>query len=530
MIFRSPYPAVDVPRTPFHELILHRATKRENLPVFIDTEAERTFTYGELARSARGTAAGLSRHGMGKGDVLVLMLPNVPEFATALLGAWMVGGVVTTINPMCTAEEIATQLLDAGAKYLVTIPACAQKAIEAASLAPQREMFVLGSAPGLTSFAELLQSGGDQDSPTVEVDADKDTALILYSSGTTGKPKGVLLTHSSLTASVLAAETAFPFGLEGSVSLGLLPFFHAGGLVSLLLRCLCVGGTLALMRRFEAESLLRMIQQYNIEVAPLVPPIVVALARYPALEGFDLSSLRYATCGSAPLGAAMQEEFERRLGIPIVQAYGTTEAGSVTHGGIAIVGSGKRGTVGPCVPNVECKVVDPLSGSELGPDEQGEVCVRGRQLMKGYLNNDSATAESIDADGWYHTGDVGYADEDGYLYIVDRIKELIKCNAYQVAPAELEAILVTHPAIADAAVISSPDEERGEVPKAFVVAREPLTETAVIDFVAARVAPYKRIRCVEFIDALPKSPAGKLLRRVLRDREAARVNAANQRR
>jgi acyl-CoA synthetase (AMP-forming)/AMP-acid ligase II len=518
MIFRSPYPAVDVPRTPFHKLILHRAAKREILPVFIDPEDERPFTYGELARSARGIAAGLSRRGMRKGEVFALMLPNVPEFAVALLGAWMVGGVVTTINPMCTAEEIATQLLDAGAKYLLTIPACAQKAMDAASRAPQREMFVLGSAPGLTPFAELLVPNDDA-SPVPDIDPD-DAALIVYSSGTSGRPKGVVLTHLNLTASILAAEAAFPFALEGSVSLALLPFFHAGGLVSLLLRCLYVGGTLVLMRRFEAESLLRTIQQYKIEFAALVPPIVIALAKYPGLESFQLSSLRYATCGAAPLGAAMQEEFERRLGIPIVQAYGTTEAGSVTHGGIAIVGSGKRGTVGPSVSNVEWKVVDPLSGSELGPHERGEVCVRGLQLMKGYLNNDSATAESIDADGWYHTGDIGYADEDGYLYIVDRIKELIKCNAYQVAPAELEAILVTHPAIADAAVVSSPDEERGEVPKAFVVAREPLTETAVMDFVAARVAPYKRIHRVEFIDVLPKSPAGKLLRRVLRERDA----------
>ena len=521
MIFRSPYPAVDVPRTPLHELILHRAAERQNLPVFIDPEAERTVTYGELARSVPRIAAGLYLRGMRKGDVFALMLPNVPEFAMALLGAFTAGGVVTTINPMCTVEEIATQLLDAGAKYLLTIPQCAQKAIDAAARAPQREIFVLGSAPGVTSFSELLRSG--EDLPVIETDAD-DGALILYSSGTSGRPKGVVLTHLNLTASALASEIAFPMALEGSISLGLLPFFHAGGLVSLLLRCLYVGGALVLLRRFEAESLLRMIQNYKIELAALVPPIVITLAKYPGLEGFDLSSLRFATCGSAPLGAAMQEECERRLGIPIIQAYGMTEASSVTHGGIAIVGSGKRGTVGPCVSNVECKVIDPLSGSELGPNEQGEICVRGRQLMKGYLNNADATAESIDADGWYHTGDIGYADEDGYLYIVDRIKELIKCNAYQVAPAELEAILVTHPAIADAAVVSSPDEERGEVPKAFVVAREPLTEEAVIDFVAARVAPYKRIRRVEFIDALPKSPAGKLLRRVLREREARRLN------
>ncbi|MFL5613559.1 MAG: AMP-binding protein [Gemmatimonadaceae bacterium] len=524
MIFRSPYPEITVPRAALHELILHRSAQRQNLPVFIDPEAERTVTYEEFARSVRRIAAGLSLRGLRKGDVFALMLPNVPEFATALFGAWAAGGIVTTINPLCTAEEIGRQLRDAGAKYLLTVPQCAQKAVDGASGAPLREILVLGNAPGVAPFAELLLS--DAEAPSVEIDAAEDAALILYSSGTSGKPKGVVLTHLNLTASVLAAQMAFPMALEGSIFLGLLPFFHAGGLVSLLLLGLYVGGTLLLMRRFEAELLLRMIQNYKIELAPVVPPIVIALAKYPQLEKFDLSSLQFVTCGAAPLGAAMQEEFERRLGVPIIQAYGMTEAASVTHGGIAIVDSGKPGTIGPCVSNVECKVVDPVSGRDLEPHEQGEICVRGRQLMKGYLNNPGATAESIDGHGWYHTGDIGYADEDGYFYIVDRIKELIKCNAYQVAPAELEAILVTHPAIADAAVVSSPDEEMGEVPKAFVVAREPLTAESVIDFVAARVAPYKRIRRVEFIDALPKSPAGKLLRRVLREREGRPIEAS----
>jgi acyl-CoA synthetase (AMP-forming)/AMP-acid ligase II len=201
------------------------------------------------------------------------------------------------------------------------------------------------------------------------------------------------------------------------------------------------------------------------------------------------------------------------------QVYGMTEAAGLTHSSLDPICETKAGSVGPCAPNVRCKVVDFVTGSELGPNEKGELNLRGPQVMKGYLNNPAATSECLDRDGWYHTGDVGYADEDGCFYILDRLKELIKYKGFQVAPAELEAVLLSHPAIADAAVVPSPDEQAGEVPKAFLVTRNPVTVEEVLSFVAARVAPHKKIRRVEFVEQLPKSPAGKLLRRVLRERE-----------
>jgi acyl-CoA synthetase (AMP-forming)/AMP-acid ligase II len=260
-------------------------------------------------------------------------------------------------------------------------------------------------------------------------------------------------------------------------------------------------------------------QDYRVTLAHLVPPIVLALSKHPSVDAFDLSSLRMIFSGAAPLGAELARECSERLGCDVVQGYGMTETSPVTH--ICTPERNKAGSVGVCAPNTECKVVSVETGEELCEGERGEICVRGPQVMKGYLNCPEATARTIDAEGWLHTGDVGYADADGFFYVVDRAKELIKFKGLQVAPAELEAVLLAHPSVADAAVIPSPDEEAGEVPKAFVVVREGhgLTEAEVLGFVAARVAPYKKVRRVEFVAQIPKSPSGKILRRLLVERE-----------
>jgi acyl-CoA synthetase (AMP-forming)/AMP-acid ligase II len=298
---------------------------------------------------------------------------------------------------------------------------------------------------------------GDGAPPSVDIDPREDLAVLPYSSGTTGEPKGVMLTHASLVASVLATAMAFPFD-EGTIALALLPFFHIAGIVCVLHVAIYVGGSLVLMQRFVLEDFLQTIQNYRIELAGLVPPIVHALAKTPGVESYDLSSFRLVTSGAAPLGADMQHACENRLRTPLVQGYGMTEAAGLTHGCAPAINKYKAGSVGPCAPNVHCKVVDVCTGGELGPKEQGEVWLRSPQVMEGYLNNQTATAQCLDSEGWCHTGDIGYADEDGYFYIADRVKEMVKYKAYQVAPAELEALLLTHPAIAEAAVVPSPDE------------------------------------------------------------------------
>jgi len=265
---------------------------------------------------------------------------------------------------------------------------------------------------------------------------------------------------------------------------------------------------------------LKVLQDWRIELAHIVPPVAVALAKHPVVDNYDLSHLRWLLCAAAPLGAEVTNAIEARLGVLMRQGYGMTEASPASH----YTGPDERrpGKTGRLVPNTECRIVCTETGRDLGPNEPGEVWVRGPQVMKGYLNNPEATARTVDADGWLHTGDIGVVDDDGYLLVVDRLKELIKVKGFQVAPAELESLLLKHPRVADAAVIGVPDDDAGEVPKAIVVAREPLTADEVIAFVHAEVAHYKRVRHVEFVDAIPKSASGKILRRVLVERERAR--------
>jgi len=272
-----------------------------------------------------------------------------------------------------------------------------------------------------------------------------------------------------------------------------------------------------LLPRFDLESFLATIQDYRIQWAPLVPPIVVALSKHPAVDAYDLSSLELISSGAAPLGADVQHACAERLKVSVLQGYGMTEAAGLTH--VSVEGKNKSGSVGQCAPNVECKVVDIATTADLGPNQCGELYIRGPQMMKGYPNNAEATNQCIDREGWYRTGDIGYADEDGCFYIVDRVKDLIKYKGFQIAPAELEGFLLTHSAISDAAVIASPDEEAGEVPKALVVLKGPATAEEIMSFVTAHVAPYKKIRRLEFVEQIPKTPAGKILRRVLCERE-----------
>jgi acyl-CoA synthetase (AMP-forming)/AMP-acid ligase II len=271
------------------------------------------------------------------------------------------------------------------------------------------------------------------------------------------------------------------------------------------------------MPRFELEAFLGLLQDYAVTKAHLVPPIVLALARHPAVDDYDLSRLGYIMSGAAPLGPELAGACAERLGCTVVQGYGLTEASPVTHL-TPDAGPNKPGSIGPSIPNTECRVVDPESGRELGSNEVGEIWVRGPQVMSGYLHDAEATSDAI-RDGWLRTGDLAYADEDGYFFVVDRLKELIKYKGFPVAPAELEAVLLEHPAVTDAAVVPSPDPEAGEVPKAFVVASGKVEPDELIAYVGDRVAPQKRVRAVEMIDAIPKSPSGKILRRLLVERE-----------
>jgi acyl-CoA synthetase (AMP-forming)/AMP-acid ligase II len=515
MIFRAPEPPVTIPEVPLTPFLLARAENRGDKAAFIDGPSGRTLTYRAWARAVRNGAASLARRGFRKGDVFAIYSPNLPEYAVAFHAVSLIGGVVTTINPLYTVSELSQQLKDARAQYLVTVAACLPKAEEAAREAGVREVFVFGDADGATSFNSLVEP--DSDPPVVAIEPRQDLVVLPYSSGTTGLPKGVMLTHYNLVANILQS-TCLTVNDRDTV-LGVLPFFHIYGMLVIMNLGLYAGATVVTMPRFDLEQCLQTLQKYRVTFAPVVPPVVLALAKNPLVDQYELTSLRTIFCGAAPLPENLAAAASARLGCPVVQGYGLTETSPVTHamrvhGEVPIKGA----SIGPPIPNTEVKVVDVSTGSELGPNQEGEICVRGPQVMKGYLNRPEATAAMLDGEGWLHTGDVGYADEDSCFFIVDRLKELIKYKGMQIAPAELEAVLLAHPAVADAAVVPLANEEAGQVPKAFVVLKGDATPEELMGFVAERVAPHKKLRALEVINQIPKSPSGKILRRMLTSR------------
>ena len=522
-VYRSPNPDVEIPDMALTPFVLARAGELGEKPAFVEGASGRTVTYADVDRGVRAVAGGLASRGFGKGDVFALYLPNLPEYPIAYHGVALTGGTVTTVNPLYTAEELAFQLRDSGASYLLTIPQFLDVAKEAAAEAGVEELFVLGEAggEGAAPFTSLMDPSAPV--PDVDIDPANDVVVLPYSSGTTGGPKGVMLTHRNLIANLVQAEDAH--GLQpDDVLLGVLPFFHIYGQIVIMNLALHLGKTSVTMSRFDLQQFLSVLQDHRVTYAHVVPPIVLALAKHPAIDNYDLSSLRVVFSGAAPLGPDLEEACARRLNVTVTQGYGMTEASPATH--IRRIGDVDHpGSVGPPVAGTEARVVDWATGQDLPPGTDGEIWVRGPQVMKGYLNNPEATARTVDADGWLHTGDIGHADAGGVFFIADRLKELIKYKAYQVPPAELEAILLKHPAVADAAVIPSPDEEAGEIPKAFVVLKPDADASAedIMAFVAEHVSPQKRVRLVEFTDAIPKSASGKILRRVLVDRERAAV-------
>jgi acyl-CoA synthetase (AMP-forming)/AMP-acid ligase II len=515
-IISSPYPDVEIPDVPLHQFVLANAGRMAEEPALIDGPSGRTLTFGQLAGGVQRVAAGLAARGFGKGDVLAIYSPNLPEYALAFYGTAAAGGAATTINPLYTVDELAFQLQDAGARFLVTVPPFLDRAREAAARTGVDEVFVFGEAEGATPFASLLAAGGQPSA--VAIDPANDLVALPYSSGTTGLPKGVMLTHRNLVANLCQFQDALGTG-TGERLIAVLPFFHIYGLVVLMAAAVREGSTLVTMPRFDLEEFLRILQEHHVTRAYLVPPIVLALAKHPMVDKYDLSALQVVVSGAAPLDAGLQGAAASRVDCMVAQGWGLTETSPVLTTSVGAPLGPKPGAVGVLLPNTALRVVDPATGADVGRGETGELLARGPQVMKGYLNAPQATADMLDPDGWLHTGDLGRVDDDGYVYVVDRVKELIKYKGMQVAPAELEAVLLGHPAIADAAVVRSPDEEAGEVPKAFVVAKTPLQAEEVIAYVAERVAPHKRIRRVEFIDEIPKALSGKILRRVLMDRD-----------
>jgi acyl-CoA synthetase (AMP-forming)/AMP-acid ligase II len=516
MIFRSPHAAITIPNVSLTEYVLASANSHGSKPALIEGLTGRTTTYEQLARSIHALAAGFASHGVSHGEVFGIYSPNLPEYVLAFHAIASLGAVTTMVPPLFTNEETETQLRDSGAHYLLTVPQLMPRAREIAQSTNLRKIFVIGEAEGAIPFSSLLATPGAP--PSVKIAPETDLAALPYSSGTTGFPKGVMLTHHNLVSMLCQMEANEPF-TENDTMICVVPMYHLYGLHIVANLALAEGATVVTLPRYDQNEFLKTLEQYGVTIAPLVPPIVLALSRSADVDKYDLSRLRLIHCGAASLAHDVARACSQRLDCHIRYGYGLTEVSPLSHATIAGPREQKAGSVGYCLANTECKIVDYTTGAELGPDQEGEIWIKGPQVMKGYLGDPQATADMIDSEGWLHTGDIGYADEDGQLFVVDRLKELIKYKGRQVAPAELEAILLKHPAVADAGVIPSSDEEAGEVPKAFIVLKGEGSAEEIMSFVAERVAPHKRIRRVEFVNEIPKSPAGKILRRVLVERE-----------
>ncbi|MFC8917578.1 4-coumarate--CoA ligase family protein [Streptomyces sp. NPDC057116] len=526
MVFHSEYADVPTVSLPIHDAVLARsAAAYADEVALVDGAGDLSLTYGRLDTDHRRVAAALAGAGLRKGDVLALHSPNTVAYPVVFYGATRAGAAVTTVHPLSTAEEFAKQLRDSSARWIVTVSPLLATARRAAELAGGvAEILVCdAAAEGHRSILDLPASSDPE--PAVAIDPDEDLAALPYSSGTTGVPKGVMLTHRSIATNLAQLEPLIPMR-PGDRVLAVLPFFHIYGLTALMNAPLRQGATVVILPRFELDTFLAAIEKHRINALYVAPPIVLALAKHPAVTRYDLSSLEYVVSAAAPLDARLAEACSARLGLPPVrQAYGMTELSPATHAVPLSAPSPPPGAVGKLLPGTEMRLLsldDPAE--DAAPGEDGEIAVRGPQVMKGYLGRPDATAAMIDPDGWVHTGDIGRIDADGWLFVVDRVKELIKYKGYQVAPAELEALLLTHEGVADAAVIGVYDEDGNEVPKAYVV-RQPhatgLTGDDIIAFVAGKVAPYKKVRRVEFVDGVPRAASGKILRRELREREGA---------
>ncbi|KAJ8484980.1 hypothetical protein OPV22_017465 [Ensete ventricosum] len=524
-IFRSNYSSVSIPEhVTLPEFVLADAEAYADKVAVVEASTGKSYTYREVVRETSRFAKALRSLGLRKGTVVVVALPNVVLYPVVALGVMAAGGVFSGVNPLAMQAEIAKQVKDSEAKFIVADKLAHDKVKDLGV-----PVILIGGdqVEGAVAWDHLLQATDRAGSSHHEEKVSPgDLCALPYSSGTTGCSKGVMLTHRNLVANLCSTLSCCGEEMVGQVTtLGLVPLFHIYGITGICCATLRSKGKVVVMERFELRAFLHALISHDVDFAPIVPAIMLAMVKSPITNEFALDKLKLKSVmtAAAPLAPELRTAFEAKFpGVQVQEAYGLTEHSCITltHGdprkghGIA-----KKNSVGFILPNIEVKFVDPNTGRSLPKNTPGEVCVRSQCVMKGYYKNKEETEMTLDQQGWLHTGDVGYIDDDGDLFIVDRMKELIKYKGFQVAPAELEAILLCHPAVEDAAVFSLPDEEAGEIPAACVVmgrdAKE--SEDDIMGYVASSVSTYKRVRTLHFVDSIPKSASGKIMRRVLRD-------------
>ena len=504
-----------------HDVILQSCERNPGKVALVDTSCDRRLTYSEYAELVESLARGLVSAGLAPGEVVAIFLPNSWEFAIAYHAATHAGAIPTLLNPAYREREIRYQLENSGATFLIT-DAPLLEGVDLAGLPALRRVFTTRhERAGCETFANLLRPSSAK-LPQPAHDSAQTIAALPYSSGTTGLPKGVMLSHHNLVANVyqLIGPNAAMLTAD-DVMLCFLPLYHIYGLTVGLTMSLTLGMKLILMPRFDLQKLCALLVPEGVTMMPMVPPAINAVCQVAAAGAFPSNHrVRWIKSGAAPLAPELARRLTDLTGIGVVQGYGMTEASPVTHVGyIAPPEMNRPASIGQPLALTECRVLD-LNDNEVAPGEPGELVMRGPQFMLGYWKEPQATAAVL-RDGWYYSGDIVRTDPDGFYYVLDRRKEMIKYKGFPVAPAEVESVLLEHPAVRDCGVVAKPDDEAGEIPCAFVILREGFAPSDTLKkelcaFVADRLAHHKQPREVHFVNAVPRTPSGKILRRELR--------------
>jgi long-chain acyl-CoA synthetase len=496
------------------------------------------FEFERLQALVEKMAASLAAAGVKKGDRVALMLPNCPQYVISFLATVRLGAVVTQVNPLYVEREISYILNDSGAETTIVY---ADVYGRIKSVLPNTDLQTVivvdfagepqGLDPGHSSFGDFLSADADP-APEVDIDPAADVAALQYTGGTTGVSKGAMLTHRNLVANVQQTIDVFvrdPAQFRGRKCVGALPFFHIYGLTCVMLFGIRLGVEQVLLPRFEVQDALAVFANDRPTMFSGVPTMYMALLASDAdLRKHHLHDVKIFNSGGSALPVNLKRSFEERVGKPLFEGYGLSEASPVTHNNPPFLGEGREGSIGIPIPSTEARIVDTEAGeTEIPVGESGELIIKGPQIMKGYWGMPDETAQTL-RDGWLYTGDIAKMDESGYFYIVDRKKDMILASGYNVYPREIEEVLFEHPDVAEAVAIGIPDEYRGETVKAFVVRRSgaSTTEEEMLDFCKERLAAYKTPKAVEFREDLPKSAVGKLLRRILVDEERQKARTA----